>query len=69
MCSTTRGLCECTDFAGFLTTMAEFKTDYSRVKSGIEAHAKAAHKQQTDNNKPPVDKQRSSKGCKKKKEK
>ena len=65
MCSTTRGLCECTDFAGFLTTMAEFKKDSNKVKSGIEAHVKAAHKQQTDNNKPPVDKPRRSKGCKK----
>ena len=45
--------------------MAEFKKDYNKVKSGIEAHVKAAHKQQTDNNKPPVDKSRRSKGCKK----
>ena len=47
--------------------MAEFKKDYNKVKSGIEAHVKAARKYQKDNNKPPVDKQRSSKGCKKKK--
>ena len=49
--------------------MAEFKKDYNKVKSGIEAALKAVDKHLKDNNKPPFDKQRSSKGCKKKKEK
>ena len=52
-----------------MTSMAEFKKEYINKKSGIEGRVKAAHKHQKDNNKPPVDKQRSSKGCKKKKEK
>ena len=46
-CGTSRGQCnaindtgECTDFPGFMRTMAEFKKEYNKVKSGVEAYVK-----------------------------